>query len=323
MDTSSNSQRLAVGIDVAKNQLDVALSPDSERKDFPNDSSGHRDLVDWIKRLQPKVIVLEGSGGYERLILVELAQAGLPVVRLNPRQLRDFARATGRLAKTDKIDAEMLAQYGVTLDPPKREIPDKSQMELAERLARRRQIVDMITAEKNRLQQATEKSVIASIKAVLKMLQKQANRIEDDIDQLIREQPQWQLNLDLLKSVPGVGDQTARTLVIELPELGKCSRQAIAALVGLAPMNHDSGKHAGYRRTIGGRSTVRKVLYMATLVATRYNSVIRDHYQQLLQRGKKKKVALVACMRKLLTILNAIIREQKPWNLDMKNTSSS
>jgi len=302
-----------VGIDVSKAQLDVAL-PDGTQV-WPNDPDGHQQLVEQLGKWPLQMVVLEATGGYERAITAELAAAGLPVVVVNPRQVRDFARATGRLAKTDQIDAAVLAEFGRAVRPEQRPLPDAETEKLREKLARRRQLVQMLSAESNRLQQAHEASVRKSIRHVQQTLTKQLAHIDEDLQQTIQQTPAWREKENLLRSVPGIGPQTALSLLVELPELGSCSRQQIAALVGVAPLNRDSGKFRGRRTTWGGRATVRKALYMATLVATRYNPRIRNHYQRLLKAGKRKKVALVACMRKLLCILNALLRDQKPWTV--------
>ena len=304
---------LVVGIDVSKATLDVASTRQDTPDQFANDSTGHHQLLKRLEALQPQLVVLEATGGYEQPVVAELIAGGINVVVVNPRQVRDFARATGQLAKTDVIDARVLAQFGQVIKPPLRPLPDEKTLVLKEKLARRRQLLQMITAESNRQKQARSKPVKQSIQAVVDMLRKQLKDLDDDMDQEIRQCPAWREKEDLLKSVPGIGSTTARTLLTELPELGACSRQQIAALVGVAPINRDSGTYRGQRRTWGGRRTVRGALYMATLVATRWNPVICPHYQHLLAAGKKKKVALIACMRKPLTILNALVREQRHW----------
>jgi transposase len=242
------------------------------------------------------------------------------VVVVNPRQVRDFARATGRLAKTDAIDAGTLAQFGQAIHPEKRPLPSEKQLQLQQQLARRRQLVGMLTAENNRSQQATDKLVRKTIEAVRKTLRAQLDQMDDQLQRTIEQTPVWREKENLLRTVPGVGPQTALALLAELPELGTCSRQQIAALVGVAPLNRDSGAKRGQRTTWGGRPTVRAALYMATLVATRHNPVIRKHYQHLQDAGKRKKVALTACMRKLLCMLNAVLREQKPWRNQIVTT---
>lgn len=302
---------IVIGIDVSKDRLDVA-SPEGVGQ-WTNDPEGHRALLEHLRQWTLQVIVLEASGGYERALVAELAAADLPVAVVNPRQVRDFARATGRLAKTDAIDAQVLAEFGRAVSPEQRPLPSEMQRNLQQQLARRRQIVGMLTAEKNRLQQTTDKLVRRTIKAVKKTLEKQLSELDDELQKTIERTPVWREKENLLRSVPGVGPTTALGLLVELPELGTCSRQQIAALVGVAPINRDSGKQRGQRTTWGGRATVRSVLYMATLVATQHNPVIRAHYEHLQKTGKRKKVALVACMRKLLCMLNAILRDQKPW----------
>ena len=238
---------------------------------------------------------------------------GLPVVLINPRQVRDFARAVGQLAKTDEIDAQVLARFAKVIEPEIRPLPDEKTLDLQERLARRYQLVQMRTVESNRLKQAVSEPVGQSIQAMLDTIDAQLKEIDADLDQLIRASPAWRAKVDLLKGVPGVGDQTARCLVASLPELGTCSRQQIAALVGVAPLNRDSGMMRGRRTTYGGRVNVRRMLYMATFVATQHNPVIRTYYRRLVDSGKKKMVALVGAMRKLLAILNAMLRGQKAW----------
>jgi transposase len=308
-----------VGIDVSKHQLDVAFYPEESATTFPNDAAGIAQLRAWLSQRSVQQIVIEATGNYERLLVIELATAGLPVVVINPRQARDFARAVGQLAKTDRIDAAVLARFGAAVRPEIRPLPDENTRQLQELLARRRQLVQMRTSEQNRLASAHASPVRRSIEQVLKLLDAQLNELDQQLDERLQACAAWREKEDLLKSVPGIGDQTARTLIIELPELGACSRQKIAALVGVAPLNRDSGLFRGQRTTWGGRGPVRQCLYMATLVATRFNPVIRRHYQKLLHAGKRKKLAVVACMHKLLTILNAMIRTRSPW----KNTPTA
>jgi transposase len=305
-----------VGVDVAKDTLDVAFVRGEEEttSQLSNTPAGWAALVATCKERSVERIVLEATGRYERRVVAELMAAGLPIVVINPRQTRDFARATGRLAKTDRLDARGLARFAEAIRPPVRPLPDEKAAELQEKLARHRQLVQMRTAEGNRLDQVQSSPVRKSIQAILKVIDQQLEAIDQDIDQRIEESPAWREKDRLLQSVPGIGPHTARTLLSSLPELGQCSRQQIAFLVGVAPLNRDSGKMRGARTIYGGRGHVRQALYMATLVATRYNPLIRQHYQHLLEVGKKKKVALVACMRKLLCILNAMLRDQKPWN---------
>jgi transposase len=310
-----SQQGISVGIDVSKENLDMDFAPTREPLRVANDPTGHAAIVKRLSAREVRVIVIEATGGYERAIVAELAAARLPVVVVNPRQVRDFARALGRLAKTDQIDAAVLADFGLAIQPPQRPLADAETQQMREKLARRRQVVGMITAETNRLEHATTAIVRRSIAAVLKVLGKQLQQLDDELDQAIQRSPVWQAKADLLQSVPGVGPQTTRMLLVQLPELGQCSRQQIAALVGVAPMNRDSGKLRGRRTIWGGRGEVRACLYMATLSAAQHNPRIRPHYERLLAAGKCKKLALTACMRKLLTMLNAIVRDGTPWRL--------
>ncbi|GIW95676.1 MAG: IS110 family transposase [Pirellulaceae bacterium] len=307
-----------VGVDVSKDWLDVAWLAQGQKQAsverLPNTSEGWNRLVAACRERPAVRIVLEATGGLERGVVRELAAAGLPVVVVNPRQVRDFARAIGRLAKTDRLDAEVLALFAHAVQPELRPLAEQTAQELQEKLTRRRQLVQLRTAEGNRLKQAHCAEVRRSIESVLRLVDRELEQLDKDIDQTIQQSPIWRAKEQLLLSVPGVGSQTAHTLVAELPELGNCSRQQIASLVGVAPLNRDSGSLRGRRTIWGGRAHVRHALYMATLVAIRYNPVISRHYRHLLQQGKKKKVALIACMRKLLTILNAILREGKPWH---------
>jgi transposase len=308
------------GIDVSKDTLDVAwacgLRPAEQ---LPNNPAGIARLVETLTRQPLDRVVLEATGGYEKPLVAALLGARLPVVVVNPRQARNFARAIGRLAKTDKIDAVVLALFAQKIRPPLRPLPDEATLQLQELLARRRQLVQMHAAEENRLHQARHKAVRRSIESILKLIEKELADADDQLDKLIRSSPAWQEKIDLLKGVPGIGDQTARVLLAHLPELGKCTRQEVAALAGVAPINRDSGAMRGRRTTWGGRASLRAMLYMATLTASRCNPVIRACYQRLLAAGKLKKVALVACMRKMLTILNAMLRDQQPWKIPVLN----
>lgn len=302
-----------VGIDVSKTALDVAVWESELCWHFPNDVQGIRVLIGHLKCLSPVVVVIEASGGYEFLAAAELAAAGLPVAVTNPKRVRDFARSTGQLAKTDKLDARVLAQFGYAVRPEIRPLRSDEETWLKALVTRRRQVIRMLTAEKNR-KSISHSGVQDQIQQHIACLEGELQSIEETIEQCIRQSPIWSHKQALLRSVPGVGAVTAATMVAELPELGILNRQAIASLVGVAPLNHDSGKHRGKRRIFAGRAPVRRTLFMATLVASRCNPVIRSHYESLLKRGKEKKVALTACMRKLLVILNAMIRSNQTWS---------
>jgi transposase len=309
-----------IGIDVSKARLDVALRPSGESESVTNDEAGIKTLLKRWGEIEPALIVLEATGGVERSVIRALASAELPVVVVNPRQVRDFAKATGQLAKTDRIDALVLARFAEAVRPAVRPLPDEITLELRALIARRRQITEMIVAERNRLSGAS-KSVRKRIDAHLRWLEAELERADKDLDQSIRQSPIWQENEDLLKSVPGIGPVISRTLLAELPELGELNRKQIAALVGVAPLNRDSGTLRGRRAIWGGRASVRAVLYMAALVASRRNAVIRAFYKRLRNAGKAPKVALVACMRKLLTILNAMIKHRTHWSENIFQTS--
>ena len=301
-----------VGIDVAKAQVDVACRPEGEGFSAPNDEPGIARLVERVQRLQPQLIVLEATGGLEVPLTGALAAAGLPVVVANPRQVRDFARATGQLAKTDRLDAQILAQFAATVRPTPRPLPEAHTQELAALLTRRRQLIDMLTAEKNRLSSA-RKPVRKGIAAHITWLERRLSEADDEISTTIRNSPVWREQDNLLQSTPGVGPVLSTTLLASLPELGTLDRKQIAALVGVAPFARESGAWRGQRRVRGGRAPVRVALYMSTLVAARYNPVIKTFYRRLRDAGKPAKVALTACMRKLLTILNAMLKHHTPW----------
>jgi len=303
---------VCVGVDVAKSTLDVAVSNSKETRQFDNDHKGITSAVRYIAGLKPARIILEATGKYEMPLAASLQASRLPVVIVNPRQVRDFARATGVLAKTDRIDARILAIFGLQVNPEVRLLPNQKAREMSNLLARRRQLIEMLTAEHNRLLQADD-SIRPSIEIHIKWLEEAVSAINDDLDRQIQSSPSWLEKDNLLKSVPGVGKVVSTTLLIELPELGILNRRKIAALVGVAPLNRDSGTLRGKRTVWGGRAKLRAVLYMAALVGVRCNPVMAAFYQRLLNAGKAKKVALVACMRKLLTILNAIIRSKTTW----------
>jgi len=301
-----------VGVDVAKSTLDVAVSNSKETRQFANDHEGITNAVRCIAGLKPAGIIIEATGGLEMPLAADLQADRLPVVVINPRQVRDFARATGILAKTDSIDARLLALFGLRLKPEIRTLPDQKAREMRNLLTRRRQLIEMLTAEHNRFVQADD-GIRPCIESHIKWLEAALSDINDDLDHQIQSSPSWREKDYLLKSVPGVGKVVSSTLLIELPELGKLNRRKIAALVGVAPLNRDSGTMRGRRTVWGGRAKLRASLYMAALVASRRNPIIAAFYQRLLYVGKAKKVALVACMRKLLTILNAMMRTMTVW----------
>ncbi len=301
-----------VGIDISKDSLDIATRPIGASWTVDHDARGVATLLDHLQALCPTLIVLEATGGLEVFLTAELAAAGLPVVVVNPRQVRDFAKATGKLAKTDQIDAKVLAHFAEAVRPPPRPLPDASTQALSALITRRRQIVQMLVAEKNRLGSAP-KPVRTDIQKHILWLERQLARLDEDLTNTIRQSPIWREKEDLLQSAPGIGPVISRTLLADLPELGTLNGKQIAALVGVAPLNHDSGKGRGKRITWGGRASVRCALYMSTLTAVRYNPVIKAFYERLQEVGKPKKVALTACMRKLLIILNAMLKHRTPW----------
>mgnify|MGYP006287846767 CR=1 FL=1 len=309
---------LTVGIDIGKDPLDVAIIPTGALHRVRNDGAGHAELVALLQEARATVgvvrVVLEATGGYERAAAWALADAGLPLVVVNPRQTRDFARASGLLAQTDRLDAMALAQFGRAQRPVVRTLPRREQRRLEDLVHRRRQLVVTIGSEKQRLAANHEPRVRTSIRAPLDVLKREQRAIERDLLHAIGEDPTWTAAMNLLPGGPGVGPIAAITLLAELPELGTLSEKPIAALVGVAPMNRDSGRKRGKRRTSGGRSSVRKVFYMATLSAIRWNPTIRASYQRLRTAGKPAKVALTACVRELLLILNAMIKTRTPWN---------
>jgi transposase len=303
-----------VGIDVSKDRLDVAVLGENEEKQVCNSQAGIKELVRWMMELQPELIVVEATGGYQRAVVEACFWAGLPVAVVNPARVRQFARACGLLAKTDKLDAQVLAVFGQRVQPKLYEGKSEAEKQLSALLVRRKQVEEMLKAEQNRLRTISP-SLQNSVERIIAILKEEKKRLDEQIRDLMDAQKAWHKQTEILASVPGVGMVTTATLLAELPELGKMDRKKIAALVGVAPMNYDSGKRRGYRKTKGGRTTVRSVLYMSTLVATRYNPVIQKQYQHLLKRGKEKKVALTACMRKFLTILNAMVRDQQPFRV--------
>jgi transposase len=306
-----------VGIDVAKSWLDVCIrslsGSESAKSKFANDAAGISEICAFLAGFKPKLIAFEATGGYEALLAAGLATDGLPFVIANPRQIRDFARAIGRLAKTDAIDASVIALFAERIRPELRPFPEEKARALTELVSRRRQVLGMMVMEGNRRFAAQDKRVSATINATLEFLKCQVAQLDKEINQLVQSSTSWRETEDLLTSVPGIGPITARTLIAELPELGRVDRRKVAALVGVAPVNQDSGLQRGYRAIAGGRTSVRNALYMATLVAVRHNQVLKAHYLALVARGRPKKVALIACIRRLLGILGAIVRTRKGW----------
>lgn len=306
-----------VGIDVAKDSLDVHTLPHARRIHCTTNAKDVQKLIDQLRGLKVNLVVLEATGGYGTTLAAELQQADLAVAVVNPRQVRNFAKATGRLAKTDRIDAEVLALFAQRIQPPARSVGDENERKIKALVARRRQLVTMRTAEQNRRHRAGNDMVAASIDAVLEAIDKQLDETDRMIHQFVQSSPAWMEKAELLQSVPGLGPVTTHVLLAELPELGRLNRREIASLVGVAPINRDSGTLRGRRMIGGGRTTVRNALYMAALVATRHNSVIRAYYLRLVESGKRKIVALVAAMRKLLTILNTMLKNNQPWRTEI------
>src|SRR5262249_1562756 len=304
---------LFVGLDVAKAQLDVHVRPTGETFTVPHDETGLTALLDRLRTLAPTLITLEATGGYEATVAAILASAGLPVAVVNPRQIRDSARATGLLAKTDTLDARVIAHFAEAVRPAVRLLPTEQAQRLGELVARRRQLVEMLGAEVNRRRLTRDRGLQRRIDAHIAWLERALRDLETDLHDTIRSSPAWRETENLLTSVPGVGPITASTLIAQLPELGRLDRRQIAALAGVAPLNQDSGPLPGPPTTPGGRSPVRRVLYMATLVAPRHNPALAAFYQRLRASGHPTKVALIAALRKLLTILNAILRDRRPW----------
>ena len=301
-----------VGIDVSKAQVDVAVRPTGKRWTLPYDETGIEGLIPQIVDLEPALVLLEATGGLELPLVAALAAAALPVEVVNPRQVRDFAKATGTLAKTDTLDAAVLAHFADAVRPEVRPLRDAETQVLNSLTARRHQVMTMLVSEKNRLGSAIG-AVSPRIEAHIAWLEQELSDLDKGLRQTLRQSPVWHEKDDLLRTVPGVGEQLSLTLLANLPELGTLNRREIAALVGVAPYNRDSGTRRGKRAVWGGRSRVRAVLYMGALVATRHNPAIRDFYQRLLASGKPKKLALVACMRKLLIILNSMLKNGSPW----------
>lgn len=307
-----------VGIDVSKNQLDIAVRPAGDTWSMPNDVSGITEVVQGLAQLHPALVVLEATGGLQMPLAAALATAGLPLAMVNPRQVRDFARAIGRLAKTDRLDAQVLAHFAEAVRPTPYPLPDAQTQELTALLTRRHQVVEMLTAEKNRLRSARE-LVHRRVQDHICWLEQELADLDDDLERTLRKSPLWREKDNLLRSVPGIGRVVSITLLADLPELGTLSRHQIAALVGVAPLNRDSGRFRGKRMVWGGRARVRAALYMAALTASRYNPIIKAFYHRLCEAGKPRKVALTACMRKLLIILNSMVKHQQTWAPDVQH----
>ena len=307
-------KKVFIGIDIAKDKIDISVLPSGESWTVGTTPPELLETVDRLAALKPTNIVMEATGGYEARLAASLVTAGLPVAVVNPRQVRDLARALGILAKTDAIDAHVLALFAQKVQPECRPLPTDDEQVLKELLTRRRQLVDMRTAELNRRQQIVSKQVCESIITLIESINHELDGIECEIDNRIKASPVWRTKDKLLQSVPGIGKTTASMLIVALPELGQLNRRKIASLVGLAPMNRDSGTFRGRRMITGGRASIRAGLYMPILSAVRCNSKIKPFYDRLIAAGKLEKVALTACMRKLLTMLNAIVRENEPWH---------
>lgn len=315
---------VSVGIDVSKTTFVIAVAPTGEHWTTETSPADIEALVARLHGLAPTIIVVEATGGYERALVAACAAAGLPVAVVNPRQVRAFAQAVGRTAKTDAIDADVLALFGARVQPTPRVLPDAATQALAALVVRRRQLLEMIGMERRRLEQAPPTGRITrDLRNHIRWLERRVSDVDEEIGTAIQASPLWRVQEDLLRSVPGVGPITARTLLAELPELGTLDRRAIAALVGVAPMNCDSGQHRGQRHIWGGRASVRATLYMAAVSAARHNAHLAPFYRRLRAAGKPAKVALVATMRKLLTIMNALLKQQSRWNADVASTPAS
>ena len=315
-----NSDGPWVGIDISKKSLDVYIRPSGEHLGFGHIEQDISQLVEHLESLHPALVVMEATGGLETLLAVTLTQAGCRVAIVNPRQVRDFAKATGRLAKTDRLDAEVIAHYAEAIRPEVRSLPDETTRHLGELVTRRHQVVEMITAEKNRLG-AMHGPMRQNIETHLAWLQDRLAELDEQVQQTLRQSPVWQDQVNLLKSVPGVGNGLSSLLLVELPELGQLTHKQISSLVGVAPMNRDSGKWHGQRSIWGGRARIRAVLYMCAVAAVRCNPIIRAFYERLREKGKQAKVALTACMHKLLIILNAMVKTGTVWQPNLASLS--
>lgn len=303
-----------IGVDISKDRLDIANNSKSEVWSEPNNDSGVCSLVEKLTSLKPCLVVMEATGGLETLLYSSLVSAGLPAVVINPRQIRNFAKALGKLAKTDAIDAWVLAHFGSLMRPEIRPIKDEQTRELASLVARRRQLLGMRTAEKTRLRQTSDKWTKKDIKSLIKVFDKRLAKLEKEISNQIKNTPGWKEKDEIITSVPGAGPNLSSYLLANLTELGRLNRKEIATLVGVAPLNRDSGRFRGTRMVWGGRAQVRSALYMSALSASKYNPIIKGFYQRLIEKGKKPKVALTACMRKLLTIINSMVKNNSTWD---------
>lgn len=311
-----------VGVDVSKARLDVFLLPDGSHMAFANDPAGIAGLVEAMLQARPELVVIEATGGYERALANALQEAGVPAATVNPRQVRDFARASGKLAKTDQLDAAVLARYAATMRPPVRPLPDQASQDLEAVIARRRQLVEMLASEKQRLATARP-AVRQTIEEHIRWLEGQIAQLDERTRDLIQADPAWREKDRLLQSAPGVGKVVSATMLAALPELGALDRKEIAALVGVCPFNRDSGLWRGRRSCWGGRAEVRKVLYMAAITGLRHNPVIKALYERLRQNGKERKVAMVAAMHKLLISLNAMLQRKESWNPPVREIAAT
>lgn len=315
-----SKKKTFIGIDVSKAFLEVAVHQRDTRFAVANKESAFAELLAQLIALQPKLIVLEATGGLEIPVVSTLFAVGLPAVVVNPRQIRDFAKATGQLAKTDRLDATVLAHFAAAIQPQLRHVKNAAELELDALVTRRRQLVEMLAAEKTRLSSTATAPMRAEVRAHIEWLEQRIADIDEQLRKRISESSVWRVKDDLLQSVPGIGPVTALALVADVPELGQLNRHQVAKLVGVAPLNRDSGKLRGQRHIFGGRQAVRNTLYMASQAAVRHNPVIKEFYERLLANHKPKKVALVACMRKLLTIVNTMIKTNTKWHLAPKST---
>lgn len=303
-----------VGIDIAKRTFDICRLPEQQLQQFENNTKGIRQAAGMLARLKPKLVVMEATGGYEAMLAAELHAASLPVAVVNPRRIRDFARANGQLAKTDKLDAAVIAMFAARMRPPRQQQIDHNSRLMKAMVTRRHQLIGIRTAENNRLEHASDKVITRSINRILKTIDREIEKVELLIREQLASMPELETRAQILHSAPGIGQTTATMLVTEMPELGRLNRRQIAMLTGVAPINRDSGTFRGKRMTGAGRRNVRSRLYMPTLVAIRHNPPIRRFYQHLLAKGKAKMTAIIACMRKLITILNTMVAKNEAWN---------